>query len=105
MITQPTFDYPAILRHYRNLLEMSQQQVSDVIGINRSTYQSYEEGRAEPSLELIFSLMQLYGVDTVNEFLMMKEVKTRKRSWLHISYYRLPLDKRAIVDFILNQNQ
>lgn len=38
------------LKHFRELRKHSQSQISNLIDIKLCTYQSYEEGRAEPSI-------------------------------------------------------
>lgn len=43
---------------------LSQQQLSDVLGISRSTYCSYETGRRKVGVEIIEKLSEFYGVST-----------------------------------------
>lgn len=40
----------------------SQQQVADKLGVNQKTYSNYENGRAEPSIENLIKLADLFGV-------------------------------------------
>lgn len=56
------------LREYRKNCVLSQQQVADAIGVERSTYTCYENGRFEPSLTTISKLAQIFCVDAI-EFL------------------------------------
>ena len=56
------------LRAYRKNCVLSQQQVADAIGVERSTYTCYENGRFEPSLTTISKLAQIFCVDAI-EFL------------------------------------
>ncbi|MBQ8056872.1 MAG: helix-turn-helix transcriptional regulator [Ruminococcus sp.] len=51
------------LRHCRTNCRLSQQQVADALGINRTTYTYYESGRFEPSLHTIVKLAQIFCVD------------------------------------------
>ena len=51
------------LRRCRTNCGLSQQQVADVLGVNRATYTYYEVGRNEPSLKTIVKLAQLFCVD------------------------------------------
>ncbi|MBQ8860510.1 MAG: helix-turn-helix transcriptional regulator [Ruminococcus sp.] len=51
------------LRHCRNNCKLSQQQVADTLGINRSTYSYYELGRSQPDLGTIVKLAQIFRVD------------------------------------------
>jgi transcriptional regulator with XRE-family HTH domain len=41
---------------------MSQRQIAEGIKINRSAYGSYEDGRAEPSINTFISLSKFYGI-------------------------------------------
>ena len=50
------------LRKVRAYYELSQAQVAELIGIARATYQSYEEDRAQPSLELYSKMIKFYNV-------------------------------------------
>ncbi len=51
------------LRKCRTNCSLSQQQVADSIGTERSTYTCYENGRFEPSLETIVKLSKIFCVD------------------------------------------
>lgn len=51
------------LRHANHL---TQQQVSDGIGSPIKTYQAYEYGRSEPSLEKVIAIARFYNI-TVEE--------------------------------------
>ena len=51
------------LRRCRKNCGLSQQQVADTLGINRTTYTYYESGRFEPSLTTISKLAQIFCVD------------------------------------------
>lgn len=48
------------IREYNNF---SQEQVSEYLGINRSTYSNYELGDREAPLELLEKAALLYGCD------------------------------------------
>lgn len=39
-----------------------QQQVANKLGIGRPKYAKYEEGRAEPSLDLVRDILSLFGI-------------------------------------------
>ena len=56
------------LRHCRTNCGFSQQQVADALGVERTTYTCYENGRFEPSLNTISMLSQIFRVD-VSELL------------------------------------
>lgn len=48
------------LRLIRKQNRLSQQQLSDVLGISRSTYCSYETGRRTPDIEVLVQLSKFY---------------------------------------------
>ncbi len=50
------------LRLIRKQNKLSQQQLSDVLGISRSTYCSYETGRRTPDIEVLVRLSNFYGL-------------------------------------------
>ena len=50
------------LRELRSLAKMTQQEVSDHLGIQRSTYAYYETGAIEPPLSLIQAIAAEYRV-------------------------------------------
>lgn len=52
----------AMLKQNRNSLGLTQEQVAQILNIDRSTYAYYELGRSEPSLENLIRLANLYGV-------------------------------------------
>lgn len=53
--------FSQLLKAYRKMHGVSQQEVSDAIGVKRTTYAKYELGR-KPSLEVIASLCNYYGI-------------------------------------------
>lgn len=44
------------LKFIRSCYQMTQQEMSDKVGINLKAYQKYEEGRATPKLEQIIEI-------------------------------------------------
>lgn len=56
------------LTRFRKNQGLSQSEVADKLKIARTTYQSYEKGRNEPSLEILLNLSKLYKV-SVDELL------------------------------------
>lgn len=49
------------LKYLRNLHSLGQQNVADEIGIGRPAYASYEEERAQPNIQTLIKLSDLYG--------------------------------------------
>lgn len=48
---------------YRKLCNFTQQQVADILSLNRTTYTKYETGVSEPSFEILKKICAIYGVD------------------------------------------
>ncbi len=51
------------LTRYRKLCGFTQQQIADMLNLNRTTYTKYETGVAEPSFEILKKIVAIYGVD------------------------------------------
>ena len=51
------------LKLLRTLTGVSQQQVADVIHVNRSTYSYYELGANKPPLDVLCALAEYYDVN------------------------------------------
>ena len=47
----------------RKECKLTQQQVADVLGLDRSTYSYYELGHLKPSVEVIIKLSAIFNVD------------------------------------------
>ena len=54
------------LRHQHN---MSQEKFGKSIGVSKGCVNSYESGRAEPSLKTIKRIVDVYGIDDLYLFL------------------------------------
>ena len=76
-------DRKEIARNIKKLRENSgytQQQVADVLNVDRSTYAYYELGKILPSIETIYSLSRVFNVHYSE--LLGDERKERKNSWI-----------------------
>ncbi|MBO5261395.1 MAG: helix-turn-helix transcriptional regulator [Coprococcus sp.] len=54
---------PALLRHFRTKLNLTQAEVAKTISISRSAYGNYEQGRAIPTIEQTIKLSDLLQHD------------------------------------------
>jgi len=54
------------LRHRENL---TQESLGAMLGISKGMVQSYEDGRAEPSLDTIKKIVDTFGIDDLYLFL------------------------------------
>ncbi|MBO5394793.1 MAG: helix-turn-helix transcriptional regulator [Clostridia bacterium] len=50
------------IERLRKATKLTQQEVADMLKIARTTYQSYEKGRNEPSIEHLINLSKLFNV-------------------------------------------
>ena len=50
------------LRALRQQCNLSQRQVADALGLDRSTYTYYEIGRSQPNLDIIGSICEIYKI-------------------------------------------
>lgn len=50
------------LRELRKNSALTQKQIADVLGIDRSTYSYYENGKASPSLEVLMRIAKVFNV-------------------------------------------
>ena len=51
------------LKKFRNACNLTQEQVSSILNINRTTYTKYETGVSEPSHDLLKKIVAIYGID------------------------------------------
>ena len=71
------------LRRLRELKNISQTKVAKEIGINRTTYNSYETGIATPPLENLVKIANLLGV-SLDELAGLSDVSSIKVSGSNI---------------------
>jgi transcriptional regulator with XRE-family HTH domain len=88
----------ARLIELRKTHNFSQVYVATFCGLTSGTYQHYEVGRAEPSVATLYKLAELYCFSGIDELINGSE---KTQPLLIDSYISLPLEKRKIVDFIL----
>lgn len=50
------------LKYYRDNCELSQQQVANILNIDRSTYTYYETGKTTPSASMLLKLSKIFNV-------------------------------------------
>lgn len=51
------------LKKYRELCGLTQQQVANILNLNRTTYTKYETGVSEPSQEVMKKIVAVFGTD------------------------------------------
>lgn len=55
-------NFPTNLRRLRIHHGMTQGQMAQLLGIAWKSYQSYEEGRAQPSIEVFTAIVEMFEV-------------------------------------------
>ena len=53
---------PDIIRRYRRLAELSQQQLADSVGVSKGFISALEGGRSVPNLDMLVQLADALGV-------------------------------------------
>lgn len=97
----------ASLKHWRYQAGLTQEELSELITCHYKTYQAYEEGRAQPSVETFIELCEVYHVETINDLIFYNQ-RTQpgkpisKKEKLHNAYLKAGIQNRKIIDFILN---
>ena len=100
------------LKELRKQKGFSQDEVANALEITLRTYQNYEYGQREPSIEMIFKLADFFGVTT--DYLLGRETEPKpleqlaKINGLDITeevlleeYMKLePQKRKAIIDFM-----
>ena len=64
-------EYKAVCKNLKTLRKASkftQQQVSDALGIDRSTYAYYEAGKTTPGFDTIDKILKLYNINYTDLF-------------------------------------
>ena len=56
----------ANIRKYRVINDLTQQEIADMLGVDRTTYSKYESGKANPQFTNVVKLAEIFGV-TVGE--------------------------------------
>ncbi len=55
-------EFHEFLRRVRDVLGLTQQNVADVLGLDRSPYSYYETGKTEPNIRGLKTLAKLYNL-------------------------------------------
>ncbi len=62
------------LQELRNKTNLRQEDVAKKIGVGRTTYAMYEQGKREPDYETLLKIAELFGVST--DYLLTGQEKT-----------------------------
>lgn len=73
------------LKSLRKEKEITQENISKKLGVTRQCYALYEQGRREPSIEIIKKLCIIFGC-TTDELLEMETPKERAKVQINNSF-------------------
>jgi len=102
------------LKHFRTTSGLTQQQVADVLGLDRSTYAYYESGKTTPDIKSVNKLLKIFNIsyyelvdekDPADSNISDDEVQDDTADKLHIYDLSKP-EKRLVIYFrMLSPNQ
>lgn len=55
--------FGTIIKRQRQINEMTQQEIADRLGVDRTTYAKYESGKANPNFNTVIKLANIFGVN------------------------------------------
>lgn len=102
------------LKHFRTTSGLTQQQVADVLGLDRSTYAYYESGKTTPDIKSVNKLLKIFNIsyyelmdedDPTDSNVNANEVQDDDEDKLHVYDLSKP-EKRLVIYFrVLSPNQ
>lgn len=102
------------LKHFRSMSGLTQQQVADVLGLDRSTYAYYESGKTTPDIKSVNKLLKIFNIsyyelmdepDPNAVSVSDSDAQEDEEDKLHI-YDLSKLEKRLVIYFrVLSPNQ
>jgi transcriptional regulator with XRE-family HTH domain len=81
------------LRKARHVKKWSQDKAADLLGINRSSYSSYEEGRAFPRPQVLPTIAHVLEITNILSFLENPDFDPRHQNKEYTTQYDSPLEK------------
>lgn len=57
------------LRKTRKIFDITQTKAAECCGVKRATFQSWEEGRAQPSAEMLVNIATVFGIENLQAFI------------------------------------
>lgn len=102
-VIEPHIAIPETLKYWRAKLQLSRVDVAKLLEMKNGTYAAYEEGRSEPSIETMIKLKKIFQCTTIEEMLFpFNHPILSYKDRIFENYRKASLEKRKIVDFILN---
>lgn len=93
------------LKRLRESKNLTQLEIANIIGVNRTTYTKYETGDSEPNIETLIKLANLFetSIDTIIGYKQKnKPTITEHEYFLIQSYRNKSLEIKHIVDCALD---
>lgn len=93
------------LKYYRKIAGLTQGQLAGLLtGVTQSQIGSYEEKRAMPRVPVLQQIAEVLGVefDDMISKRKAKKAGSSHKDQLYHRYRKLSLEKRKIIDYILN---
>ena len=88
------------IRIMRKELNITQQQIADILGIERSAYSYYETGKSQPPMEKLIMLSKIFNC-TLDELTCNvspeHKFKDEKSIYSNISFVSLSKDEKSLV--------
>ena len=91
------------IKHYRTKLNLSQDYVSNYLGINRATYCQLEKGKRKATVDNILKLSILFGI-SVNSLLYGEATETPLLSFLYEFGQLNEQDREEVMNIIKTKN-
>lgn len=60
----PDTDFPTKLKYLRFYYDLSQAYIADSLNVNRLSYMAYENGKVQPSIEMLAAIASFFAVST-----------------------------------------
>jgi transcriptional regulator with XRE-family HTH domain len=90
------------LKEVRKSLGYKLREVGAAAGVDPKMYQHYEAGRCRVPVEVLLSLSEFYGYNSIDKLLGLIVGPAQTQSKLVGDYMTLSPEKRKIVDYILS---
>lgn len=87
------------LKHNRKKIGYTQQQVADLLNIDRSTYSYYETGKSLPDIKSVGKLLEIFNVsyeDLLEDDSDISLVADNEPDW-NVEYENLSVDEKILI--------
>lgn len=101
-----TLSFGAVLQKYRNLNNLSQPELADIMGVSRNTITNWETNKSRPEIEAIRQLCIFLGIP-INELLGLSDdlVPSSSENTLLKQYRQLNSSNQRIVAHLISKRK